>query len=60
MKGDPPHSVKAKLVSSVKDLAGSKMSRRKVDESYFKEIKGKEHWVVYLMIQAFDELETEF
>ncbi len=60
VKDGPPHSVKEKLVKSVKDLAGSKMSRRKVDESYFKEIKGKEHWIVYLMIQAFDELETEF
>ncbi len=56
----PPHNVKNKLIKSIKDLAGSKMARKKVDESYFKEIKGKEHWIVYLMIQALDELETDF
>ena len=60
MKKEAPHSVKSKLIGSVKDLTANKATRKKVDESYFKEIKGKEHWVVYLMMQAFDEMETEF
>lgn len=60
MKSAPKGNIKSLIIRGLKDLSESKEARRKVDESYFKELKGKEHWILYILMYALDNLETEF
>ncbi len=60
VKSAPRKSTKSLIIKGLKELSESKEARRKVDESYFKELKGKEHWIVYLLMYALDNMEDEF
>lgn len=58
MKSAPKKNTKSLIIKGLKELSESKEARRKVDESYFKELKGKEHWMLYILMYALDNLET--
>ncbi len=59
MKSATHRSTKSLIIKGLKDLSENKEARRKVDESYFKELKGKEHWMLYLLMYAIDNMENE-
>ena len=58
MKSAPKQNTKSLIIKGLKELSESKEARRKVDESYFKELKGKEHWMLYILMYALDNLEN--
>jgi fumarate hydratase subunit alpha len=58
VKSTPKQSTKSLIIKGLKELSESKEARRKVDESYFKELKGKEHWMLYILMYAIDNLES--